>query len=249
MALAPVFPGAAGGPRGGVQQLDVHDAVAERGGTLDGAAVHPCPEPGGQFRGHRAGVLPGQHLRGLPDERRLIGRIQDPPGVVVHHHHVVADGQYDPAGPPAGPDVLLQQAELPPAAPAEQGLRHLVGGVLDQRHQQRVGVLAPAGQVDDADRLAGDGVVNGHPGAGQALQMLRVVLVAEDVRRPPGLQRGADAVGADEFLGVVEARRELDAVEMPFEIVIGGQPGQHEPVGVGEDDADRLPVELFVQVP
>ena len=79
--------------------------------------------------------------------------------------------------------------------------------------------------------------------------MLRVVLVAEDVRRPPGLQRGADAVGADEFLGVVEARREFDAVEMAFEIVIGGQPGQHEPVGVGEDDADRLAVELFVQVP
>ena len=78
--------------------------------------------------------------------------------------------------------------------------------------------------------------------------MLGVVLVAEDVRGAAGLQCGADPVGADQFFRVAEARGELDAVQVPFEIVIGGQPGQHEPAGVGEDDADRLPVQLFVQM-
>ena len=46
-----------------------------------------------------------------------------------------------------------------------------------------------------------------HRGAGEILQVLGVVLVPEHVHRLAALQRGADAVGADELLGVAEARR------------------------------------------
>ena len=97
---------------------------------------------------------------------------------------------------------------------ASRAWRDLVGGRLGQRDQQRVGVLAPAGQVDRADRLAGDRVVDRHPGAAEALQVLGVVLVAEDVGGPAALQRGADAVGADLLLGVAEAGGQLDPVEV-----------------------------------
>src|SRR5207237_8075290 len=60
---------------------------------------------------------------------------------------------------------------------------------------------------------------------------------------------GADAVGADPVLGVAEAGGELDPVEGALEVVVRGQPGQHQAGRVGQDDADRLAVELLVQVP
>ena len=111
-----------------------------------------------------------------------------------------------PLRAPAGTQVLLQQLELLGAGVGQQRLGDLVGRGLRQGDEQRVGVLAPAGQVHRADRLAGDRVMDRHPGAGEVLQVLRVVLVAEDVRGLAALQRGADAVGADELLGVAEAR-------------------------------------------
>ena len=127
----------------------------------------------------------------------------------------------------------------------QQRLPDLLGGGLGQRQQQRSGVLAPAGEVDGADGPAGDRVVDRHAGAGEVLEVLGVVLVAEHVRRAADLQRRADAVGADELLGVAEAGRELDPVEVALEVAVAGQPGQHQPGRVGEDDADRLPVELL----
>ena len=130
-----------------------------------------------------------------------------------------------------------------------QRLAELVGGGLDQRQHQRVGVPAPAGQVDHADGLAGHRVAQRHPGAGHALKPLRVVLVPEHVRGAARFQRGPDAVGADDFLGVGEAGHQHDRVELPFQVAVAGEAAQHEPGRVGQDDADRLPVELLVQVP
>jgi hypothetical protein len=69
------------------------------------------------------------------------------------------------------------------------------------------------------------------------------------VGRPAGLQRGADAVGPDLVLGVAEAGGQLDPVEGALEVVVRGHPGQHQAVRVGQDDADRLAVQLLVQVP
>jgi hypothetical protein len=85
-------------------------------------------------------------------------------------------------------------------------LRDLAGGALGQRDQQPAGMFAPAGQVHRADDLAGDRVADRHRGAGEVLEVLGVVLVPEYVRRLAALQRRADPVGADELLGVAEAR-------------------------------------------
>ena len=87
------------------------------------------------------------------------------------------------------------------------------------------------------------------PGAGKVLEVLRVVLVAEYVRGLAALERRADAVGADILLGVAEAGSELHTVEVPLEIVVGGEPGEHHARCVGEDDADRLALQVLVQVP
>jgi hypothetical protein len=73
------------------------------------------------------------------------------------------------------------------------------------------------------------------------------VLVPEHVGGPAGLQRGPDAVGADDVLGVGEPGGQHDAVQVPFQVAVAGEPAQHEPRGVGQDDADRLPAKLLVQ--
>ena len=241
--------GTSGTDHRGGHQLDVDHAVGEGTVARDPAAEHPGHHAAGQVDRDRAGVLPGQRLGGVADQGGLVTGVEHPAGVVVEHDHVVAQGQHDAAGPAAGAHVLLQQMQVAAAARGQQGLGDLVGGRLHERDQQRIRVLAPAGQVDDADRLARDRVVDRHPGAGQALQVLGVVLVPEDVGGPAGLQRGADAVGAHLVLGVAEAGGQLDVVQVPLEVVIGGQPGQHQAGRVGQDDADRLAVKLLVQVP
>jgi hypothetical protein len=38
-------------------------------------------------------------------------------------------------------------------------------------------------------------------------------------------------------------------VQAALQIAVRRQPGQHHPVGVGQDDADRLAVQLLVQLP
>src|SRR5215831_11232726 len=66
---------------------------------------------------------------------------------------------------------------------------------------------------------------------------------------PACFQRGADAIGADAGFGVAEAWGQHDAVQSALKVVVRGQPGEHQAVGVGEDDADRLAVKLLAQAP
>ena len=49
----------------------------------------------------------------------------------------------------------------------------------------------------------------------------------------------------DELLGVAEPGREQDPVEVTLQLTVAGQPAEHEPGVVGEDDADRLALELL----
>ena len=231
----------------------MHDAAGRGRTALDhaagGPAVHPGGEAGRQLDLDRARPAGAQGLAGLPEQHRLVTGVQHLAGAVVHHHHVVVQGEHDAVGAAAGTQVLLQQFELLGTGVGQQGLGDLVRRGLHQGDEQRVGVLPPAGQVHRADRLAGDRMVDRHPGAGEILQVLRVMLMAEDMRGLAALQGGADAVGADEFLGVAEPRRQLDPVEVAFQVGVGGQPGQHHPGRVGQDDADRLPVHVLAQVP
>ena len=230
-------------------QLDVHHPAGQPPLAAHRPAEHPGLGPAGQVDGERRGrVPPGQGLGGLGQQHGLLGRVEGVAGVVVHHHDVVVQSKDNSRRTAAGAQVLLQQLQLPDAAVGQQCLLDLPGGVLGQRHQQRVGVLAPAGEVDRADRLAGDRVVDRHARTGQVLEVLGVVLVAEHVHRPATLQGGADPVGADVLLGVAEAGRQVDPVQVGVEVTAGVEPGQHQPGLVGEDDADRLVVQVLAQV-
>jgi len=91
-------------------------------------------------------------------------------------------------------------------------------------------------------------VADRHRGAGEVLKVLGIVLVPEHARRLTALQRGADPVSADELFGVAEARRQLNAVEVPLKIVVGCQPGQRHPLRIGENDADPLALKIVAQV-
>ena len=93
-----------------------------------GPAVHPRRGPGGQLDIDGTKMAGGQRLGCMPEQRGLVAGVKHVPGVVVHHHHVVAERKDDPASVPAGPQVVLQQLELPRAAVVEQRLRDLAGG-------------------------------------------------------------------------------------------------------------------------
>ncbi len=133
----------------------------------------------------------------------------------------------------AAPGVLQQHRLDAPAQRRRGGGHH------------GAGVAAPARQVDDAEHLVRDRVPHGHPGTGELLQVLHVVLVAEDAGRPAALQRGADAVGADVLLGVAEAGGEPDPVQALLQALVAGVAGEDDAVGVAEDDADGLAGELL----
>jgi hypothetical protein len=91
-------------------------------------------------------------------------------------------------------------------------------------------------------------VLDRYAGAGQVLEILGVVLMAEDMHRTAAFERGPDPVRPGELLGITEARREEHLVQMPAQLGVGGQPLEHHAGPVGEDDADRLPVEILVQL-
>jgi hypothetical protein len=117
-------------------------------------AVHPRRQAGGQLDLHRPGLPAGQRLAGLAEQHGLVSGVEHVPGVLVHHDQVLGQGQHDPVGPAAGAQVVLEQLQLLGAGVGQQGLGDLVGGGLDQRDQQPVGVPAPAREVHRADDLA-----------------------------------------------------------------------------------------------
>ena len=88
-----------------------------------------------------------------------------------------------------------------------------------------------------------------HPGAGEIFEVLRVMLMAEHVHRPATLQCRADPVGADKLLRIAETRSKLHAIEVPLKIAIAGQPDEDHARGIGQDDADRLAIQVVPQVP
>ena len=113
------------------------------------------------------------------------------------------------------------------------------------RGHHRAGVAAPAGEVDDAEHLVRDRVPDRHPGTGELLEVLDVVLVAEHPRRAAAFERGADAVRADVLLGVAEAGGQPHLVQARLQPRVAGVAGEHDAVGVAEDDADGFVRELL----
>ena len=220
---------------------------ASRSPPLTGRQYIRALAPVGRSITTGTGCAAGQHVGGLREQHDLVGGVEDLARLLVHHHDFFVQRQHDSRAAPAGAQVLLQQLELAGVAVGEQRLRDLVGGGLGQGDQQPVGVPAPAGQIDRAERHAGDRVPDRDARAGQVLQVLGVVLMAEHVHRPAALEGGPDPVGPDRFLGVAETGGELDAVQVPVQLAARGQPGQHHAGGVGEDHADRLAFQVLAQ--
>ncbi len=168
---------------------------------------------------------------------------------VVHHHQVVADGEHRRVARTLDRgQVVVQQRQLVPPGRGEQRLLDAAGGGRGGGDHQRVRLAAPAGQVDDAADLARHRVPDRGAGTGQVLQVLDEVLVPEHLGRSPALQRGPDAVGADVLLGVGEAGDEPHPVQVLAQRGVPGPAVEDDPVGVAEDQADRLGGELVAQL-
>ncbi len=257
-ALRPQRPGAHGGRQRGRRQRGaraarghladhLHQGDAARAAALGEArlALDAGGQPAGQVHQQLLAAPGGQRLGDLREQRPLVGGGEQVARPVVEHQQVVADGQHGVAVAPAGGQVVVQQRVL--AAPGVLQQHRLDAPAQRRRGggHHGAGVAAPAREVDDAEHLVRDRVPHRHPGTGELLQVLHVVLVAEDPRRAAALQRGADAVGADVLLGVAEAGGEPDPVQALLQALVAGVAGEDDAVGVAEDDADGLAGELL----
>ena len=205
---APAALASARAGRGLLDQLDVHDAAGgaasaarDRHGSTSGPwrrwAARPSPRraagwPAPRWRGRAA--RPGRRGR-APAGR---GRSSSPRRCRAPARSRRCAGR--PAGTPAAARssrALLSASRAWVIWSAVVLASAISSGSASLRQQVRS--TAPT-------VLPGDRVVDRHPGAGQVLQVLGVVLVPEHVRGLAALQRGADPVGADELLGVAEAR-------------------------------------------
>ena len=236
----------AGGPR--LRHLgrgQLHLQHPARGAPVDPARphLHPRDDPGGQVEQQHPAL--GVHrLDGAGDERGLVGGVDQLARPVVAHDEVGAHREHRHVAASAGGEVVVQQGQLAGARLVHQRGLDLPRDAGHRRGHEPSGVLAPAREVDDAEQLAADRVPNGCARAGELRQRLDVVLVPEHLGRAAALQRGADAVGADELLRVAEAGGQPDPVQRLRQRRVAGAPLEHDPVGVGEDDAHGLAREL-----
>jgi len=226
-----------------VQHPAAHAAFADRR-----PAVHPCGEPAGQVDHQPALPAGGQRLHRLGEQGVLVPRVELLARAVVHHQHVGADREHGAPGAAAGPEVVLQQQVLAPAGVREHGLLDPPADRGDRGGHHGACVAVPAGDVDDAEHTAGARVPDGDARAGEVLQVLDVVLVAEHLGGAAALEGAADAVGADVALRVVEAGPQQHAVEVLPEARVLGAPVDHHAVRVAEDHAHRLGGELVGDV-
>ena len=97
--------------------------------------------------------------------------------------------------------------------------------------------------------LAVHRVPHGRARARELGERLDVVLVAEHLGRSAALQRGADAVGADELLRVAEAGGQPDPVERLARATSRPCRSRTTPSASVRITLTGSPVELFVQVP
>ena len=141
------------------------------------AVVRRAPPGAGAQLVACAGRAGQQRLTG----RRAPGRA----GVVVEQHAVVGERQHDargargtPAGRPAAPRPRGgRRRRAAPAGSARPWSSPARSAAASASLRQQVRLIAPT-------HPAGDRVVDRHGGAGQRLEVLGVVLVAEDLRRP-----------------------------------------------------------------
>ena len=140
----------------------------------------------------------GQRLGDLGQQRPLVGGGEQLAGAVVEHQQVVADGEHGVAVAPAGGEVVVQQRRARAARTAPAASPRCAGSA----RAAAATIIGPASRRQQVrsttpSTLRVTGCRIGTPGAGELLQVLDVVLVAEHPRRAAALQRGADAVRAD----------------------------------------------------
>lgn len=239
-------PGAAAGvdlehrPPGGV--------VDEPGRHRGGAAARSHEPAAGQPLGHaRAQARHGQGAVG----HRHLDPVAGGDAGVVGHPAVVVDHQQRP-GETAdhrldGAAQVLQPLLV--VAP-QLGLGEAHRAV-DQGAERGVEGQRGPGHVDDAEQLAGAGVVHGRGRAVPRVLLVLEVLGREQLHRRGLGQGGADRVGADDLLGPGGALGEAEPVGVQLHPG-GALAPQDDPVGVADDheelrgvgDAGEHPTDL-----
>ena len=202
-------------------------AAPARAGSRGPHRAPPRPRPPGRPRG-RARPAPtastqrrGQVLQGAR------------PGLGLHPEHLAPRRR--PRPPALRDRASISAAVLPAADCASARSRSL------DDFDQVVRLTLPSSRPRHR-------VEHRHRGARVGAQAERVVLLGADDGRHPVGERQPEAVGAGLPLGVGEARREVDRVEGAQQRGVPAEPVQHQPVGVGEHQADRLVDQRAVQV-
>lgn len=184
--------------------------------------------------------------RAVPDDvvdvftdTALVLRREEGVGERIRERHRAPDRHEGRAAASVGPHERVEQRVLAGAPVPEQILFDLRRRGPHDGREQRRGMLGEAADVDDAGDASAERVPDRRPGAGERLEPFVEVLGALDLHRAPGFQHGADAVGADLPLAVVESRREGDMVEQPSDGAGPVEAHQHLCLGVGQGDAHR----------
>ncbi|MPM65557.1 hypothetical protein SDC9_112454 [bioreactor metagenome] len=209
------------GPRVGAaprafDRLDDDDEARGLPAREDAGAPQPDPAPGSELDGVAGPVAMRHHERGVVPDRALFLTGEQALGRRVEHARRLAEGEHRlPGGPGVRPDVRLEQRLLGPAAVEQQVAADVLGRRPGECVHQRGPGVGQGGQIEDPLDPPGERVDDRGPGAGERLQLLGVVLGADDRHRPARLDHRADAVGADRTLGVRVPRDEVDPVQQP----------------------------------
>ncbi len=218
-------------PRGNRSRLVRDDQHGADGAAIQRHRVQPFRPPA--VRQARRPLLyrqmPFQARHAFADAdgtRDAAGRVHQPPGAVERDQaRRVAAGnplQADLQQPhPLLRDLLAQRRfDLPGGSDGEGQVGALIG-------------RGRPGDVDHAEDFVRSRLENRRPGAGPAFDALAEMLRRVHLRRPPGGQRGADAVGADDVFAPVAAGHQVDALSL-----LQGPPVadgiQHDAVGIGQ---------------
>jgi hypothetical protein len=203
--------------------VDVARGLGQHGGTAGAGLPHGGHDPAGGERPHgpRDGVGPGR--RQVPQRAGA--------GLGLDTENLAARRRSGSGASGSGQHERGRGAR-----------RGLSEG--EQKIARRPG---PGGDVDGALEATGDRVEDRDRGAGVGAQAERVVLLSPDDRRHAVGERQAEAVGAGFPLGEREPRRKVDGVQRAQQRGVAAESVEHEALGVGEHQADRLAGQCAVQ--
>jgi len=179
-----------------------------------------------------------QARRPFPQEGLVVGCDQ-PVRRGVRDHGPFGDQNEGPLGPTPIPQKPLEHEPLRHAGGIDQTLLDLARRPPGERQHQRARVLHQGGKADHPEDAPMAGIGDRCRSARHRDESVGKMFPAHDRSRAPLRQGRSNAVGADQVLGVEEARRQEDAVEFGAQQRVSDAAVHHMPPLAAQEDGNR----------